>query len=104
MEVTNESIAKLTQKVKELEMQKRVQQKKQREEQRKTDSRRFYIVGELVVNYFPELKEIKPGTKTQNAENFNGFIKFLETISADEKIADRFRDCMQIKPENNGNV
>lgn len=104
MEVTNESIAKLTQKIKALEMQKRAQQKKQREEQRKTDSRRFYIIGELVVKFFPELNEIKPGTKAQNAENFNGCIKFLETISADEKIADFFQDCIQDKPENSGNV
>lgn len=104
MAFDSKRIDDISHKIELLQRQKRAEQRRQREEQRKTDSRRFYIVGELVVNYFPELKEIKPGTKTQNVENFSGFIKFLETISADGKIADCFRDCMHGKPENNGNV
>lgn len=104
MELTNEKINALNEKIKSLEAKKKIEQRKIRDEQRKRDQRRFYVIGEIVVEYFPRLKEITPGSKADTGELFSGFESFLKAVSSDEKYARLFQDLIQRKPENNGNV
>ncbi len=95
MELTNKNIDKLKQEIEKLKRQKRIECRKLREEQKKIDSRRNYVIGEMVVKCFPELSKIMPGTKTENAEKFSGFEKFLQTVSADATMIELFRGCME---------
>ncbi len=95
MELTNKNIDKLNQEIEKLNRQKRIERKKLRKEQKKIDSRRNYIIGEMVVKYFPELVRITPGTKTENAVKFSGFEKFLQTVSADATMMELFRECAE---------
>ncbi len=95
MELTKKNIDKLNQKIEKLNRQKRIERKKLREEQKKIDSRRNYIIGEMVVKYFPELAKIMPGTKTENTEKFSGFEKFLYTVSTDATMMELFRKCAE---------
>lgn len=104
MELTNEKINDLNEKIKSLEAKKKIEQRKIRDEQRKRNQRRFYIIGEMVVEYFPKLAEILPGNKTENAKRFSGFEAFLQAVSSDEKYARLFQDLMQRKSEKNGNA
>ncbi len=95
MEITNKNIDKLNQEIEALKRQRRIERNKLRENQKKIDSRRNYIIGEMVVKFFPELAKIMPGTKTENAEKFSGFEKFLQRVSADAAIMELFRERME---------
>ncbi len=95
MEITNKNIDKLNQEIEALKRQRRIERKKLRENQKKIDSRRNYIIGEMVVKFFPELAKIMPGTKTENPEKFSGFEKFLQRVSVDATMMELFRDCME---------
>ena len=62
------------------EHQRRVEQRQERDRLRKRSQRQNYIIGELVCNYFPELRQIEPGTKAENAVRFlmlNHVIKLM---------------------------
>lgn len=104
MEFTNDKIAALEKKIESLKKKERTEQKKLRDEQRKRDQRRFYVVGEMVVNYFPGLEEITPGSKAENSELFGGFESLLKAVSSDEKYTWLFQNLMQRKPKNNSNA
>ena len=52
------------------EHQRRVEQRQERERLRKRSQRQNYIIGELICNYFPELRQIEPGTKEENKVRF----------------------------------
>lgn len=49
---------------------------------KKKDERRKFIVGELVIQYFPKLLEIDPGTTQEETQKrFQNFAVFLEVLS-----------------------
>lgn len=104
MELTNDRIAALEQKIEALKKKERAEQKKLRDEQKKADSRRFYIIGEIVVKHFPELAKIAPGNNKQNADNFREFEAFLRMISSDEQLKGIFQKFMEQTPTNGSNV
>jgi len=79
-----ERIAKSKEHTARLERLRREEIRKEREHQQKKDQRRNYIVGELVVKYFPEIKNIEPGTKAENTVNFAMLDAFLSVLSSDE--------------------
>ena len=68
------------------------EQKKKQEEwtaqeaQRRRDNRRNYIIGELVTQYFPSLREYEPGTGTENQTRFEPLEAFLYVLSTDYEL------------------
>lgn len=95
MELTSHNIDKLNQEIEKLKRLRSIKRKKLREKQKKIDSHRNYIIGEMVAKYFPELVKIMPGSKTENAEKFSGFEEFLKMISANPTIREHFLRCME---------
>lgn len=76
-------------------LQKRLEQKRQREEKAKMDKRRNYIVGELVTRYFPKLSTIEPGTPDENKIRFAPLEAFLIELVSKEKLVKEITEKAQ---------
>lgn len=60
--------------------------------QRRKDSRRNYVIGELVTRYFPSLREYEPGTDTENKSRFEPLEAFLYVLSTDYDLVRELQD------------
>lgn len=65
------------------EQQKRLAHRNVQEAQRRKDSRRNYIIGELVTKYFPDVLSLEPGTQDENTIRFELLEAFLCVLSTD---------------------
>lgn len=81
----NEKIVKAKDRVAKLEHQQRVEKRRTGEAERKKNSRRQYIIGDLVTKYFPEVQRFEPGTKAENAVAFKPLETFLLLLAADQE-------------------
>ena len=54
---------------------------RQKENDRKADTRRKIIIGGIWLKYFPECKNIDP----RSENNFNGIVRAIATIAKDEQ-------------------
>lgn len=70
----------------------RLKTREERERKRKTDNRRKYAVGDLVITVFPELLTVTPGTKAENEIRFQFFRLFLEELKKDSKLMQDLKD------------
>ena len=71
-----------SERAKQFEQQQRKTQRQTKAAQKKKDERRKFIVGELVIQYFPKLLEIDPGTTQEETQKrFQNFAVFLEVLS-----------------------
>jgi type IV secretory pathway TraG/TraD family ATPase VirD4 len=71
--------------------QQRLAQKQIQDEQKKKNQHRNYIIGELVSKYFPEVCDIEPGTKAENAERFEPLEAFMAVLSADKELVEKIK-------------
>jgi len=67
---------------------------RQREADRKADTRRKIIIGGIWTKYFPECKQIDP----RSEDNFNGVVSAIATLTNDEQF---LRLWMEIKEKMN---
>lgn len=88
----NEKIVKAKDKVAKLEHQRRVEKRREREAERKKNSRRQYIIGELVAKYFPEVQRFEPGTKAENAVEFKPLEIFLSLLAANQEFITQLKE------------
>lgn len=93
----NEKIAKAKEKIAKLEHQRKVETRREREAERKKNSRRQYIIGELVAKYFPEVQRFEPGTKVENAVEFKPLETFLLVLAADQELMIRLKEKVKCK-------
>ena len=63
---------------------------RQKENDRKADTRRKIIIGGIWLKYFPECKNINPADE----QNFNGIVRAIATLANDEQF---FNLWMKIK-------
>jgi hypothetical protein len=82
----NEKIVKAKDRIAKLEHQQRVEKRRTREAERKKNSRRYYVIGELVTKYFPEVQRFEPGTKAENAVEFKPLETLLSVLAADQEL------------------
>lgn len=87
-----ERIAKSKELTAKLERMRKEELRKEREKLKKKDQRRNYIVGELVVKYFPEIKKMEPGTNAVNAKNFAKLDAFLSFLSSDKRLVESLKE------------
>lgn len=70
----------------------RVTERKTRKSQEKQDQQRNYIIGELVVKYFPDLVKIEPGRNSdENAARFSLVETFLQVLSSDYDLVQKLK-------------
>lgn len=71
-----------TERITQLEQQQRKAQRQTNAAQKKKENHRKFIVGSLVIQYFPALLEIEPGTTNEeNQERFKYVEAFLEALA-----------------------
>ena len=91
----NEIIANSKKRVAQSKREKRLNDRLAREEKRKEDAHRHYIIGELVSKYFPEVLSFKPGTKAKNKIEFAPLEAFLSALAAEEELMARLKEEAQ---------
>lgn len=74
-----------------LEQQRRAEQKRERDIKKKKDQRRNYIVGELVIKYFPELMRLEPGNKAENVDRFWQLEAVLSVIADNKELMEQLK-------------
>ena len=87
-----EKITKAKEHVAKLEKQRREEARREREAEKKKDQRRNYILGELVAKNFPEVLRLEPGTKAENAVEFEPFETFLSVIADRQELRDLLKN------------
>ena len=92
MPILNDKIAKNNDKIAQLERQRKELLRENKEEVKRINSLRNFIVGELFCRYFPKITNLIPGTKEQNKEIFKKFEIFLYVLSSDQEICDHIRE------------
>lgn len=93
----NEKFAITKEKIAKLEHQRRVEKRRDLEAERKKNSRRHYIIGELVTKYFPEFWHFEPGTKAENAVEFKPLETFLSVLSTDQELMVRLKEMAKYR-------
>lgn len=74
------------------ERKKKQEERAAQEAQRKKDSRRSYIIGDLVAKYFPDVLNVEPGTDTENQSRFEHLESFLYVLSTDYDLVEKLRE------------
>lgn len=87
-----ERAANAKRKISAAEQKKRQEERAAQEAQRRKDSRRNYIVGELVARYFPDIRNIEPGTDVEGQNRFESLESFLYVLSADYDLVEELRE------------
>ena len=73
------------------EQKKRQKERAVQEAKRRKDSRRNYIIGELVARYFPDIRNIEPGTDVENQNRFESLEAFLYVLSTDYDLVEELQ-------------
>ena len=72
--------------------QRSAEEKAARDQLKKRNDRRNYILGELLCKYFPELTELEPRSKEENAARFAPFENFLSALADDPELMDELKE------------
>lgn len=85
MQTIDERLALAKARVNQLEKEKKLELRKERELKRKKEQQRNFIIGELVAKYFPQVLNLEPGTRNENATVFQPVDKLLSTLSTNQE-------------------
>lgn len=69
-----------------------LKQRREQDAQKKKDNHRSYIIGDLVAQYFPSVREYEPGTDTENQTRFESLEAFLYVLSIDYELVRELQD------------
>ena len=86
MSSIDEIIASANKKIEKQKRLKRLTEKHKREEKKKKDSRRCYIIGEFFTKHFPDILYLEPGTKAENAVEFETVDLFFSTLAENQEL------------------
>lgn len=89
MQSIDEKISSTREKLIQLQQQKRIQLRKIREEEKRKNQRRNYILGDLVSKYFSPVLKLEPGTKAENSVTFQPWESFLSELAADHELMEQ---------------
>lgn len=70
----------------------RLEEKRVRDLKNKEDNRRKYVVGGLVIDAFPELLNIAPGTKAENEVRFQSLKQVLSVMAATPELIEKLKE------------
>jgi len=68
---------------------------RQKENERKADTRRKIIIGGIWLKYFPDCKTINPS----NEENFNGIVRAIATLAHDPQFLQLWMNIRKMASE-----
>ena len=88
------NIAEINEKIERLKIEERLLKHQAREIEKKRIQKLCFKVGELFIKHFSDMQDIKPGTKSENAEIFAPLESFFSVLSSDEIIMESFNECL----------
>ena len=95
----DERIAQNLQKYEQLRNQKKAKESREKEVQRKMGDRRKFIVGGLIIKFFPEVMRFQPRRNNNDtALEFAPLENFLSGLAADKRFLERLKSEIT-KPE-----
>lgn len=100
----NLNITEIEQEIENLKQQKRLKIRQEREAEKKRKQKLCYIVGELFIKYFPDILNITPGKKSENAINFAPLEQFFDMLASDKTTMEIFKECLLCTQDNQSNV
>lgn len=96
--------AEIKQKIEILQQQRKEKKRQEREVEKKRKQRLYYITGELFIKYFPDILNINPGNKSENAKNFAPLEQFFDMLASDKTTMELFKECLPCTQDNQSNV
>lgn len=88
------SIAEINEKIKSLQREERLLKHQVREAEKKRKQRLCFNVGELFIKHFPNIQDIEPRLKNENAKIFAPLERFFKELTSNEKIMALFNECL----------
>lgn len=70
----------------------RIEEKKKRDLKKKEDNRRKFVVGGFVIDAFPELLNITPGTTAENEVRFQSLKQVLSMMAATPELIEKLKE------------
>ena len=93
------SLAEIDEKIARLKKEKRIREHEQRETEKKRIQKLCFNVGELFIKHFPDIRNLEPGTKSENAKIFEPLDTFLDLLASDKHIMEMFNECLTCKQD-----
>lgn len=87
-----ERTANASRRIDTAERKRRQEERAAQEEQKRKDSRRSYIIGDLVSKYFPQVTTFEPGTNAKGQAQFEPLEAFLYVLSTDHDLVEELRE------------
>ena len=92
----DERVQNAEQRVEDGKHSQRLAEKAERDRQRSEDNRRKYIIGGLVLKYFPELHEIKLGAnRGETQANFSQVDAVLSILASKRELISELQDAVK---------
>lgn len=73
-------------------LRRRQEERAAQDSRRRKDSRRNFIIGELVSQYFPDVLNIEPGTDAENQTRFEPLEALLCILSTDYNLVEELQN------------
>lgn len=86
-----ERTANASRRIDTAERKRRQEERAAQEEQKRKDSRRSYIIGDLVSKYFPQVTTFEPGISAEGQTQFEPLEAFLYVLSTDHDLVEELR-------------
>lgn len=77
--------------IEEIGRKNRLELRRTREDERRMNQHRNFIIGDLVAKHFPEVMSIEPGTQTENADRFRKVDAFLAELAEDQTLVSQIK-------------
>ena len=87
-----ERTANASRRIDTAERKRRQEERAAQEEQKRKDSRRSYIIGDLVAKYFPQVTTFEPGISAEGQAQFEPLEAFLYVLSTDQDLVEELRE------------
>lgn len=95
-----ERINAVKKQIEQLERERRIADRNNRETQEKIRKKQYYLIGELVSKYFPEVLCLSGEQANENALSLKSLESFLSVLSEDKELVNKLKQCATNSAQN----
>lgn len=95
-----ERINDVKKQIEQLERKRRIEDRNNREAQEKLRKKQYYLIGELVSKYFPEVLCLNVEQATEDALSLKSLESFLSVLSEDKELINKLKQCATNSTQN----
>lgn len=75
----------------------RIEEKRKRDLKKREDNHRKFVVGSFVIDAFPELLNITPGTTAENEVRFQSLKQVLSVMAATPELIEKLKETASLE-------